>query len=117
MLCSLRGSDRAWLGLSLGLHISCRCKALDASADGYVRSEACVASLLHRIEPVAEDEDQTAWAVILRGSAVNQGGRSSTLTAPNGPSQQEVIVKALRDAALPPAAMSALGMHGTGDGL
>ncbi|KAL4451846.1 hypothetical protein ABPG75_007508, partial [Micractinium tetrahymenae] len=90
-----------------------RCKALDAAADGYVRSEACVSVLLH---PLASSEDSAAggWAVMLCGTAVNQGGRSSTLTAPNGPSQQAVIRAALDEAELAPASITALSMHGTG---
>lgn len=91
-----------------------RCKALDAAADGYVRSEACVSVLLN---PLASPEDTGAggWAVMLHGTAVNQGGRSSTLTAPNGPSQQAVIRAALDEAELAPASITALSMHGTGE--
>jgi acyl transferase domain-containing protein len=39
-------------------------------------------------------------AAILRGSAINQDGRSSGLTAPNGPSQTALIKEALSFAAL-----------------
>ena len=90
-----------------------RCKALDAAADGYVRSEAAVSVLLH---PIGSQQEASSpgWAVLLRGTAVNQGGRSSTLTAPNGPSQQAVIRAALEEAELAPASVTALSMHGTG---
>lgn len=43
-----------------------------------------------------------------------QDGRSSSLTAPNGPSQQAVILAALAVGHVPPQAVSALEMHGTG---
>lgn len=70
-----------------------RCKTLDSSADGYVRSEACIAVLL-----TSGSGSQGAGAAthpmppgaVLRATAVNQDGRSSSLTAPNGPSQQRV---------------------------
>ena len=91
-----------------------RCKTLDAAADGYVRGEAVIASLLHSIA----DPDEAAGGgrcVLVHGTAVNQGGRSSTLTAPNGPSQQDVIRNALRDAGIAPQEVSALQMHGTGE--
>ena len=91
-----------------------RCKALDAAADGYVRSESAVSVLLHPLGSAAEAA-AGGWAVLLAGTAVNQGGRSSTLTAPNGPSQQAVIRAALEEAELAPAAVSALSMHGTGE--
>ena len=38
---------------------------------------------------------------ILRSSATNQDGRSSSLTAPNGPSQTALIQSALRNAGKP----------------
>ena len=87
-----------------------RCKALDAAADGYVRAEACTAFLLSA-ESVGLE---TAGAVFLAGTFVNQDGRSSSLTAPNGPSQQAVIRGALQAAALLPHDIAALDMHGTG---
>ena len=89
-----------------------RCKTLDTSADGYVRAEAVVTAL---VKSVASEGKEERYAVIIRGSAVNQGGRSSTLTAPNGPSQQEVIRNALADAELVPGKVGALQMHGTGE--
>lgn len=91
-----------------------RCKALDAAADGYVRSESAVSALLHPISS-AEEAAAGSWVVLLAGTAVNQGGRSSTLTAPNGPSQQAVIRAALEEADLAPASITALSMHGTGE--
>ena len=64
-------------------HVTYRCKALSAEADGYVRGEAVGAMLL---APGADVGRSTG--ILLAGTAVNQDGRSSSLTAPNGPSQQ-----------------------------
>ncbi|PNH02167.1 Erythronolide synthase, modules 3 and 4, partial [Tetrabaena socialis] len=92
-----------------------RCKTLDDSADGYVRAEAVGALCLVPLLGGA-----TSWAAgpaplaVLLGAAVNQDGRSSSLTAPNGPAQQSVVRAALLSAALDPAALAALSMHGTG---
>ena len=63
-----------------------RCKTLDVAADGYVRSEACAALLLRVLGDC--DGSDAGPAVMLRGCAVNQDGRSSSLTAPSGTSQQ-----------------------------
>lgn len=63
-----------------------RCKTLNASADGYVRSEACAALLLRMLGDC--DGTKEGLAVLLRGCAVNQDGRSSSLTAPSGAAQQ-----------------------------
>ena len=90
-----------------------RCKALDAAADGYVRSEACALALLSA-GPVA---DSHGTPVLLAGTAVNQGGRASSLTAPNGPSQQEVVRMALAAAGLAVRQMAGLQLHGTGTSL
>ena len=85
-----------------------RCKALDAAADGYVRGESCSMFLL----TAAKHNDQAA--VLLRATAVNQDGRSSSLTAPNGPSQQALLRGALAAAELLASDVGALEMHGTG---
>ena len=87
-----------------------RCKTLDATADGYVRAESVATALLQAAAP-----GDAGFCALLRGSAVNQGGRSSTLTAPNGPSQQDVIRNALREAGASPVDISGLHMHGTGE--
>ncbi len=90
-----------------------RCKTLDAAADGYVRAEAVGVFVLSSFAATerARGAHPSAWIV---GAAVNQDGRSSSLTAPNGPAQQDVIRQALADARMPPAAVAALSMHGTG---
>ena len=88
-----------------------RCKTLDAAADGYVRAEAVACAIL--VPAASLSPDQATSAVLLRGSAVGQDGRSSSLTAPNGPSQQQAIRAAVQDTheALQ---LSQLQMHGTG---
>merc|ERR1719271_1724700 len=65
------------------------CKTFDASADGYARGEGCGAVILKRVSDA--EKEGAAVLGLVRGTAVNQDGRSSSLTAPNGPSQQEVM--------------------------
>ncbi len=54
------------------------------------------------LDGAREDGDAGCCALVLRGTYVNQDGRSSSLTAPNGPSQQAVIRGALSAAQLAP---------------
>ena len=88
----------------------CRCKALDAAADGYSRSEAVGCIVLSPVAAHLSGHDQAPQpaSLLLHGSAVNQDGRSSSLTAPNGPAQQAVIRRALAAAAATAADVSVL---------
>ena len=52
--------------------------------------------VLKRLEDAVRDQDRVLG--VIRGTAVDQDGRSSGLTAPNGPSQEDVIRAALKDA-------------------
>lgn len=94
-----------------------RCRALDASADGYVRGETVITVAVGAADLAAATSaagPASSAAVVIHGSAVNQDGRSSSLTAPNGPAQQEVIRSATAWAGVAPAAVAGLSMHGTG---
>ncbi|WP_246450250.1 type I polyketide synthase [Allostreptomyces psammosilenae] len=89
-----------------------RCKTFDASADGYGRGEGAGVVVLKRLSDAVAAGDRI-WAV-LRGTAVNQDGRSAGLTVPNGQAQQAVIRDALLDAGVEAAAVSYVEAHGTG---
>ena len=92
-----------------------RCRAFDASADGFVRSEGAGAVVLKRLSDAIADED-TVLAVI-RGSAVNQDGRTNGITAPNGLAQRALLRAALANAGVPAAAVTHVETHGTGTAL
>ncbi|MDM0053600.1 type I polyketide synthase [Variovorax sp. J22R115] len=92
-----------------------RCKAFDARADGFVRSEGCGVVVLKRLSAARAAGD--AVLAVIRGSAVNQDGHSSGLTVPSGPSQQAVIRRALAVAGASPSEVSYVEAHGTGTAL
>ena len=92
-----------------------RCKTFDASANGYVRGEGCGAVVLKRLSDAVAAQDRVL--AVMRGTAVNQDGRSASLTAPNGPSQQEVIATALQEAQVSPTEVGYVETHGTGTAL
>ena len=90
----MRADTTAVLSMAGMLTADGRCKTLDSSADGYVRGEACVVHLLEAVAHGSLEAGSPAAAaaeraIVIRGTAVNQDGRSSSLTAPNGPSQQQ----------------------------
>lgn len=92
-----------------------RCKTFDAKADGYVRGEGCGMVVLKRLaDAIADGNPITA---VIRGSCINQDGRSNGLTAPSGPSQQAVIRGALKDAGIVAPAVGFIEAHGTGTSL
>ncbi|MGB6553888.1 MAG: beta-ketoacyl synthase N-terminal-like domain-containing protein [Candidatus Binataceae bacterium] len=89
-----------------------RCKAFDARANGYVRSEGAGVVVLKPLSRAIADRDPI-YAVI-RGSAVNQDGRSNGLMAPNPLAQEAVIREAYRRAAVSPGEVQYVEAHGTG---
>ena len=92
-----------------------RCRAFDARANGFVRSEGCGVIVLKRLSDARAAGD-TVLAII-RGSAVNQDGRTNGITAPSSQSQQRVIARALADAGLAAAQIGYVEAHGTGTAL
>ncbi|MFG2345459.1 type I polyketide synthase [Streptomyces phaeochromogenes] len=92
-----------------------RCKPFSAGADGIGRGEGVGAVVLRRLADALADGDPV-YAVI-RGTAVNQDGRSNGITAPSRWSQQEVLATACRRAGADPHEVSFLEAHGTGTAL
>ncbi len=89
-----------------------RCKTFDARANGYVRSEGGGLVVLKPLAAALADGDPI-YAVI-RGTAVNQDGRSQGLTAPNGQAQEAVLREAYRQAGVSPGQVQYIEAHGTG---
>ena len=89
-----------------------RCKAFDARANGYVRSEGAGVVVLKPLSKAVAEGDPI-YAVI-RGSAVNQDGRSNGLMAPNPLAQEAVLREAYRRAGVSPGRVQYVEAHGTG---
>ncbi|MDJ0463793.1 type I polyketide synthase [Streptomyces sp. H27-C3] len=91
------------------------CKTFDARANGFTRGEGIGAVLLKRLDHALRDGDQVLG--VIRGTAVNQDGRSSGFTAPNVLAQVSLIETALADAGLQPSDVGYAETHGTGTAL
>ncbi|KYF75504.1 hypothetical protein BE18_28805 [Sorangium cellulosum] len=92
-----------------------RCQTFDASANGFVRGEGCGLIVLKRLSDARRDGDRI-WALI-RGSAINQDGRSTGLTAPNVLAQGALLREALRNAGVEAEAIGYIETHGAATSL
>ncbi|WP_306192822.1 type I polyketide synthase [Streptomyces sp. MK5] len=89
-----------------------RCKPFSSRADGIGRGEGAAVVVLRRLDDALAAGDRV-YAVI-RGGAVNHGGRSNGFAAPNRISQREVITAAYAEAGVEPADVRFVEAHGTG---
>jgi len=96
-----------------------RCKTFDAAADGYVRGEGCGVVVLMRLADARRygrdsGRDSDRVRAVIRGTAINQDGRSNGLTAPSQAAQEEVVRRALADAGLAAERVGYVECHGSG---
>ncbi len=90
-----------------------RCKAFDARGDGFVRSDGVGIVVLKRLADALADHDPI-YAVI-RGSAVNNDGRSGgLLMTPSRAGQEAVLREAYRNSGISPGQVQYVEAHGTG---
>ncbi|ODA67382.1 Polyketide synthase PksJ [Methyloligella halotolerans] len=89
-----------------------QCRTFDAGANGYVRGEGVGVVVLRPLQD-AEAAGDFIYGVI-RGSAVNHGGKAHSFTAPNVGAQSELVRTAWDKAGLDLADAVLLETHGTG---
>jgi acyl transferase domain-containing protein/acyl carrier protein len=89
-----------------------RCRSFAADADGLVRSEGCGMVLLKRLSDAQRAGDDIL--AVIRGSAINHGGRTQGFSAPSGPAEEEVIRRALKQARVEPKTVDFVECHSTG---
>ncbi len=90
-----------------------RCKFGDARGDGYVRSEGAGMVVLKPLAAALADGDRIY--ALIRGSAVNNDGRSSgSMGTPSRDGQEALLRAAYADAQTDPAELGYVEAHGTG---
>lgn len=92
-----------------------KCKTFDAAANGYVPGEGAGVVLLQRLGDAVKAGHHIYG--IIKGTAVNHGGKSRSITAPRAEAQSRVISEALHNAAVDAATVSYVEAHGTGTSL
>ena len=90
-------------------------RAFDAAADGFIPGEGVVTIVIKPLTTAQQDGDRIR--AIIKGTAINHGGRTSGLTVPNSTAQYEVITAALQDAQTDPQTIQLVEAHGTGTSL
>lgn len=89
-----------------------RCKAFDASADGFVRAEGAGIVVLKRLSEALANGDPV-YATIA-GTGVNQDGRTSGIALPNQKAQETLVRAVCRRARILPEHVDYVEAHGTG---
>ncbi|MDH6244149.1 sulfolipid-1 biosynthesis phthioceranic/hydroxyphthioceranic acid synthase [Mycobacterium sp. OTB74] len=89
-----------------------RCHAFDVAADGFVSGEAAAVLLLKRLDDAERDGDRIL--AVVRGTAVNQDGRTVNIATPSRDAQVAVYKAALAVADVDPATVGLVEAHGTG---
>ena len=87
-------------------------KVFDDSADGTVWSEGAIVILMKPLIKAIKDGDNVH--AVVKGSAINNDGRSAGFTTPNPLAQVEVIEKSWKSSGVNPETISYIEAHGTG---
>ena len=89
-----------------------RSKSFDARADGYGRGEGAGIVVLKKAADAIRDGDEIY--ALIRGTGVNQDGRTDGITVPNPASQAALIRQVCAEAAIDPRDIRYVEAHGTG---
>lgn len=89
-----------------------RCKSFDDEANGYIRSEGVCVMIIKRLSDAQKNQDNIL--AIIKGSAINQDGKSKRFTAPSTVAQGMLHTQVLKNAGLNPQDISYIEAHGTG---
>lgn len=89
-----------------------RCRAFDASGDGYVRAEGAAILLLKPLAQAEADGDRI-YATVL-SSGVNCDGRTSSIAVPSRQGQAELLRTVYRQAGIDVNDLAYVEAHGTG---
>lgn len=92
-----------------------RCRSFGADGDGYVPGEGVGAVMLKSLRQAEEDGDQIYG--VIKGSAINHGGRTNGYTVPDPNAQAEVVLETIQKSGINPRSISYIEAHGTGTSL
>jgi len=105
-------TDHIWASRVGMLSKGDRCRTFDEHADGITLGEGVGVVVLKRREAAERDGDRI-YAVI-KGSGINQDGRTNGITAPSARSQNELESGVYGRCGIDPSTISYIEAHGTG---
>ena len=86
-----------------------RCKSFDAFGNGYARGEGVLALLLKPLGQALQDGDPIRS--VIRGTRINQDGRTNGITLPSPEAQKSNMMALYRDLDISPADVQYLEAH------
>ncbi|HEX7307616.1 type I polyketide synthase, partial [Lentzea sp.] len=89
-----------------------RCKSFDHRANGYARGEGAGVLVLKPLSAAVRDGDPVH--AVIRGTAVNQDGRTLGITVPSVRAQRTLIRRACQAGGVEPESIGYFEAHGTG---
>ncbi|MGD0098084.1 MAG: SDR family NAD(P)-dependent oxidoreductase [Terracidiphilus sp.] len=89
-----------------------RCQSFGEGGDGYIPAEGVGVVVLKRLADAQRDGDQIYG--VIRGCALNHGGKTKGYTVPNPQAQASVISRVLAESHTDPRHISYVETHGTG---
>ena len=89
-----------------------RVQSFGQRADGFVPAEGVGVLVLKRLEDALRDGDQIQ--AIIRGSGINQDGKTNGITAPSAPSQAALEIDVYERFGIHPETIGYVECHGTG---
>ncbi|KAL9011278.1 MAG: hypothetical protein Q9173_003869, partial [Seirophora scorigena] len=89
-----------------------RCRSFDAVAQGYGRGEGIAAILLKPLPKAIADRDPIR--AVVKGTRLNQDGRTQGITLPSALAQQRNMEKLYHELDILPSTIQYLEAHGTG---
>lgn len=89
-----------------------KCKTFDDEANGFVSGEGAGVVILKSLSAALRDRDHIYG--VIKGTAVNQDGRSNGITAPNAVSQTDLLKSVYSEFNIDPASIRFIETHGTG---
>ena len=89
-----------------------QCRSFGDPADGFVDGEGIISLVLKKYADAIQNQDQIYG--IVKGSAVNAGGKSNGYTAPNPNAQAALVSHMLANSNIDAESISYVEAHGTG---